>query len=106
VATHPGGQQLVGAQPQHLTHRRVDVAGGPVAAQVQDRVVGLPPAQRAVGQLGGQRGVAALDPAFPQQGRQQQVGVGVPLVDGGQHVVGDPPHRVGAGGPAAARAAG
>ena len=55
---HPGGQQLVGAQPQHGEHRGVDLLDRAAGAGGDHRVVGALPAQRPGGELGGQRGVA------------------------------------------------
>ena len=102
----PGGQQLVGAEPEHVAHRRVDIV--PVAAGGQDGVIGAAAAQRAVGQFGGEGGVTAGEAALGEQGREQQVGVGVPVRDRAQHVVGGAPGRVGAraAGPGAVRGAG
>jgi hypothetical protein len=71
-----GGKQLMRAEAKHIAYRRVQPV--PVAAGVEDRVVGAAAAQRAVGQLGGERRVPAGQPALGEQGGQQQVGVGVP----------------------------
>ena len=95
VRGHPGGQELVGAEAQYLAQRRVHAVESPVGAQAEDRVVAAPAAQRPVGELGGQRGVAPLQPALGEHRRQQQVGVGVPLLNRYEHVVGEAPDRVG-----------
>ncbi len=103
VVTDPGGQQLVCAEPEHVAHRRVDLV--PVAAGGQDGVIGAAAAQRAVGQFGGEGGVPAGDAALGEQGREQQVGVGVAVRDRAQDVIGGAPRRVGArpGGPGTVR---
>ena len=44
-------------------------------------------AQRAADQLGGEGRVAPLDPALAQECGKREVGVGVLLADGDQHVV-------------------
>ena len=100
----PGGQQLVRAEPQHLAQRRVEPVQVAVAADGEHRVVAALAAQRAVGQLGGQRRVPPGQAALGQQRRQQQVGVGVPLGHGAQHVERRPAGRIrpAAGGPARA----
>ena len=102
MVADPGGQQLVHAEPEHVAHRRVELV--PVAARGQDGVVGAAAAQRAVGQFGGEGRVAAGQAALGEQGGKQQVGVGVPVRDRAQDVVGGAPGRVGAR--AAAEAAG
>ena len=94
VVADPGGQQLVHAEPEHVAHRRVELV--PVAARGQDGVVGAAAAQRAVGQFGGEGRVAAGQAALGEQGGKQQVGVGVPVRDRAQDVVGGAPGRVGA----------
>ena len=88
MAANPGGEQLVGAQAQHLAHGSVQLADGPVAALCEDRVVGAAAAQRAVGKLGGERGVPAGDLALVEDRRQQQVGVGAAVGDSVQDIVG------------------
>ena len=84
-----GGQQLVRAQAEQRKHLGVHGGQRAVHAGLQDRVIGTSVTQCAVGQLRGQGGVPAADAALVEQGGQQQVRVGVPLVDGEQHVVGD-----------------
>ena len=79
VRRHPGREQLVRAQPQYLTHGRVERRQVAVAAQGEHRVIAAAPAQRAVRQLGRERGVPAGQAALREQLRQQQVGVRVPL---------------------------
>ncbi len=87
VLRDPGAQQLVCAQAQDVEHGRVDLGERPVDARLQHRVVQALPAQGAVGQLGRQRRVAAVDAPLAQQPGQHEVGVGVLLADGDQHVV-------------------
>ena len=82
------------AEPQHLAHRRVERAEITVAADAQHGVVAALAAQRAVAELGGQRGVPAGEPALRDQLRQQQVGVGVAVGDGQQHVERYPAGRI------------
>lgn len=97
VAGDPGGQQLVRAEREHVQDRRVHLAQRPVDAGGDDRVVGALQAQRAVDEFGGERGVApvhALLLGLPQQRGQDQVGVGVPLVDGAQGAEGDAARRI------------
>jgi hypothetical protein len=79
VGADPGGQQLVRAQPEHLAQRRVDPVQVPVAADGEDGVVAALTAQRAVGQLGGERRIPSGQPTVSQQRRQQQVDIGVPV---------------------------
>ena len=64
VRRHPGGQQLVGAQPQHGEHRGVDLLDRASRAGGDHRVVGALASQRAGRQLGGAaRRHARTDPA-------------------------------------------
>ena len=92
VMADPGGQELMSAKPEDVAYRRVEIV--PVAAGGEDRVVGTAAAQRAVGQFGGEGRVPAGQASLPEEGRQQQVGVGVPVRDRAQHVVGSPPGRI------------
>ena len=92
MAADPGGQELMSAEPEDVAYRRVEIV--PVAAGGEDRVVGAAAAQRAVGQFGGEGRVPAGQATFPEEGGQQQVGVGVPVRDRAQHVVGGPPGRI------------
>ncbi len=81
-------------RPQHVEHRGVDRVERPVDAGGEHRVVGASPAQRAVGELGGERRVAAVQrPGSRSRPGMRQVGVGVPLVDGAEQVEGDPARR-------------
>src|SRR6202041_2113110 len=89
----PGGQQLVGAEPQDVAHGRVQLVT--VTAGGHDRVVGAAAAQGAVGEFGGEGRVPAGQAAFGQQGGQQQVGVGVAVRDRAQDVVGRAPGGIG-----------
>ncbi len=61
---------------------RYDRSGG----RADDRVEQPPAAAGAIGQLGGESGVAAGDSAFGQQRRQRQVGVGIALGNRLQHI--------------------
>ena len=88
VGADPGAEQLVRAEAQHEQHRRVELFQRAVAARGEHGVVAALAAQGAVGQLGREGGVAAGQPALGEQPRQQQVGVGLALVHGGEHVVG------------------
>ena len=99
VRGDPGAQQLMGAEPEDLAHGGLQGVQLAVAAHGEHGVIGAPAAQRAVGELGGQRGVPAAEPALGQRGREQQVGVGVPLGHGAQHVAGGPAGRIGAAAP-------
>ena len=61
VRRHPHAEQLVGAEPQHVEHRRVELASGAVEAARRCTASYVPAhPQRAVGQLGGEGGVAAV----------------------------------------------
>ncbi len=93
VARDARPQQLVGAQAEHVQHRRVHLPQRPVDALGDDRVVRPLPAQRAVHQLRRERRVprveVALLPGLAQQRRQHQVGVRVPLVHGPERLEGE-----------------
>ena len=86
VLFDPRAQQLVGAQPQQIQQHRVDVLGRPTRGRADDRVEQAAGAAGAVGQLGGERRVAAGDSAFAQERGQSEVGIGVSLRDRTQHV--------------------
>ncbi len=88
VGTDPGVQQLVGTEAQDVEDRRVELVERAVAARGKDGVVAALAAQRAVGELGRERGVAAGELAFRQQLGQQQVGVGLAVADRREDVVG------------------
>ena len=94
MRAHPRGEQLMRAEPQHLPQRRVDRRQVAVTADGEDRVVAALTAQGPVAQLGRQGGVAAAQPALPQQRGQQQVGVGIPLGNAAEHVYSRPPGQV------------
>lgn len=90
VRRDPGAEQLVGAQREYVEHRRVDLAQRPVDAGGDHGVVRALVAQRAVHQLGRQRGVPAVEGAAPldrvllggpQQAGQDEVRVRVALAD-------------------------
>ena len=83
------------AEPEDVAHRRVNLV--PVTARGHDGVVGAAAAQRAVGQFGSERRVAAGQPAFFEQGGKQQVGVGVAVRDRAQDVVRGAAGRIDAG---------
>jgi hypothetical protein len=82
VRRHAHRQQLVAAQPEQVEDRRVDRPEGAVDARTEHCVVRPATAQRPVTQLGGERGVAPVEPTLAQQAGQHEVGVGVALVDG------------------------
>jgi hypothetical protein len=105
VRADPGREQLVRAEPEHVTHRRVDLAGGPGAAGRDDSVVGAQPPQGAVAELGGEGGVAPGQAALAQQGGQHQVRVRVALAHRAQDLEGRQPGRVAAAPGATARTA-
>ena len=69
VRRHPGAQQLVGAQAQGVEQRRLDAVQRAVGAGVDHGVEQALGPQRAVAQLGGQRGVAVAQPVPPQDRR-------------------------------------
>ena len=95
VRRHPHREQLVGAEPQGVEDRHVDLGQRSVDAGRDDRVVRCPAADRARDQLGREGGVAAGQPARSQQGREHEVGVGVLVTDRREHVEGRRPGRVG-----------
>jgi hypothetical protein len=90
----PGCQELMSAEPEGLAHRRVERAEVTVAADAKDGVIAALSAQRAVAELGGQRGVPPGEPALRDELRQQQVGVSVATFDCKQDVERDPPGRI------------
>ena len=98
VARDPRAEQLVRAEREHVEHRRVDLAQRPVDAGRDDRVVRALAAQRPVDEFGGERRVPGVEvPAvarLAQQRGQDQVGVGIPLVDGPQRLEGQDADRV------------
>ena len=65
----PCAQQLVGAEPQQVQQHRVDVVDRPARCGTDHRVEQTAGAAGAVGQLGGERRVAADDAALGQQRR-------------------------------------
>ena len=86
VRRHPGAQQLVGAQAQGVEQRRLDAVQRPLGAGVDHRVEQPLGPQRAVAQLGGQRGVAVAQPVPPQDRREGEVRVGVAHADRGEQL--------------------
>ncbi len=88
VGADPGAEELVRAEPEHQSDRRVELVKRAVAARGEHRVVGALAAQRAVGELGREGGVATGDVAVGQQLGQQQVGVGLAALHRRQDVVG------------------
>ncbi len=84
VAGHAHRQQLVGAEPQRVEHRRVD---GTVGQRREDGVVRALAAERAADQLGRQRRVTTAQPPLAEHLWQHQVGVGVVRGHRSQHVV-------------------
>ena len=94
VRRHPGGEELVGAEPQRVEQRLVDLGDRSARRLGEDGVVAAPPAQRAVGELGGERGVASGQPGPPEQPGKHEVGVGVLLGDGPERLERGPAGRV------------
>ena len=89
VRVDAGAQQLVGAEPQQVEqHRRRCGRAGRFAACTMTASSRPSARHVAVGEFGGEGGVTAGDVAFAQQRGQHQVGVGVALGDGAQHVEG------------------
>jgi hypothetical protein len=86
VWRHPGPQQLVAAQPQRVQQLAIDLREWAVRAGLQHRIQQTLRAACSVAQFGGQRGVAAVDPALPQQAGQHQIGVRVTLAHRSQSV--------------------
>ena len=84
------------AEAEHVTNGWVDLAEVTVAARRDHGVVGGLPTQRPVAEFGGERGVTAAQSPFPQQGRKQEIGVGVALGRRPQYLEGEPPDRVNA----------
>ena len=81
-----GAQQLVGAQPQQVQQHGIDAVGRTAGGAADDGVEQAAGAAGAVGQFGGESGVAAGDSAFAQQRGQREVGVGISLRHRAQHV--------------------
>jgi hypothetical protein len=77
-----GAQQLIRPEPQQVEQNRVDGVRRPVGGRTDDGVQQSPYSAAAIGQLGGECGIASADPALAQQNWQQQVGVGVALAYG------------------------
>ena len=92
VVGHPHRQQLVGAEPQHVAHLGLELRLG--QAGVDDRVVEALHPDRAGRQLGGERGVATLEPVLAQHLRQHEVGVRLVDPHGGEDVEGRAPGAV------------
>ncbi len=89
-----GAQQLVAPQPQQVQQHRVDLVDRPVGRRRDHRVEQTAGAAGAVGEFGGERGVAPADPALGQHGRQGEVGVGIALADGPQNIECGPARRI------------
>ena len=89
---HPHRQQLVGAEAQHVADLGLELRLG--QARVDDRVVEALHPDRAGRQLGGERGVAALQPVLAEHLRQDEVGVRLVDPDGGEDVERRPPGPV------------
>ena len=94
VRRHPQVDQLVGAQPQQVEDPRVELGQRPGDEPGEHRVERALRAQRAVGELGGEGGVALVELPLAQQLREQQVGVGGARGDAVQDVVGGQPGAV------------
>ena len=88
VGPDPGGEELVRAEPEDLADRRVELVQRAVAAGREHGVVGALAAQRAVGELGREGGVAAGDVAVGQQLGQQQVRVCLAVLHRREDLVG------------------
>ena len=86
VGFDAGAQQLVAAQPKQVKQHGVDAIGRAPCGVADDGVEQAAGAAGAVGQLGGECGVAACDSSFAQQRGQCQVGVGVFFGHRAQHV--------------------
>ena len=69
VRRDPGAQDLVGAQPQGVDHHAVQLGDRPITAGRDHRVQLTERPAAAVGQLGGQRGVPAGQPALVEDAR-------------------------------------
>jgi hypothetical protein len=98
VRRHAHGEQLVGPQPQGVTHLRLQPRPG--QARVDHRVVEPLLADRAGGQLGREGRVTTCEPVLAQDPWQDQVGEGTVDADRLQHVVGRQPRRIGSSTPA------
>ena len=98
VGRDPGAEQLMGTEGEDVEHRRIDLAQRPVDTRRDDRVVGALPAQCPVDQLGGEGRVAGLEtgvlPGLPEQRRQHEIRIGVPLVDRSERLEGEDPYGI------------
>ena len=101
VVGHAHGQQLVGAQPQGVQHRGVQLLQRAVHAPGQDGVPRAAPAHGAVGQFRGERGVPLVEAQLPDQAGQHQVAVGVLGVHRAQRPERRQPRRIGVATPLA-----
>ena len=78
------------AEPQDLADGRVELVERAVAAGGEDGVVGALAAQRPVGELGREGGVAAGDVPLGQHLGQQQVRVGLAVLHRREDLIGGP----------------
>ena len=81
-------QQLVRAQPERVVHRTVEGVQRAVGTAADDRVEQAERAAAAVGEVGGQRRVAAEERASRDDARQREIGVRTVLPNGGEQVEG------------------
>ena len=79
----------MGAEAQRVEHLRLDVAGLPVEARGEHRVVGAVRRIGAGGELGRERRVPPGQLVLAQHLRQRQVGVRIVDADGLEHLEGD-----------------
>src|SRR5699024_6366611 len=77
VGGHPHAEQLVAAQTQGVQYGPVELGELPVHAAAEDGVVGALTSQAAVGELGGEAGVALVQPGTADGRGEHQVCVGV-----------------------------
>ncbi len=89
-----GAEQLVRSQPQQVEQYRVDRLRLSIGGRADDGVQQAADAAAAVGQLGGEGGIATTDPPLAQQNWQQQVGIRVALAHRPQYIERGAPRRI------------
>ena len=89
MVVDPGAEDLVGAQAQRVQDDGVDLVHGTPRSLGDDRVQQSLHAQGAVGQLGGEGGVTAVDLLLAQCGGQGDIGEGGVCGDLAQHLEDD-----------------
>ena len=94
VRFHPGVKQLVGTQADGTKHRRINAVKRPGGTVGYDDIEYALDPQGAVGDFGGEGGVAAFEPVFGQRFGEGQVGVCALHVDAVEHVKGNGPGQV------------